>query len=60
MTRQETTALLKEMGVRVTGSVSKRTDYLICGDKPSASKVAKAKKLGITIIQLGANEQADA
>ncbi len=43
-------AQLLGQGIRVQSSVSARTDYLICGKSPSAQKVAKAKTLGIPII----------
>ena len=33
----------------MTGSVSKKTDYVVVGDSPG-SKLAKAEKLGVEII----------
>ena len=50
LTRVEVKQLMTALGAKVTTSVSAKTDYLVCGDKPSASKVAKAKKLGVTIL----------
>ena len=48
-TRSQAKALIEERGGRVTGSVSKNTDYLLAGEKPG-SKLDKAKDLGIIII----------
>jgi DNA ligase (NAD+) len=45
-TRDEARRLLESMGARVTGDVSRRTDYLVVGKKPG-SKLRKARKLGI-------------
>ena len=47
--RDEATALIKERGGRITGSVSKNTDYLLLGEDPG-SKYDKAKKLGVEIL----------
>ena len=42
---------IEQMGGKVTGSVSKKTDYLINNDKTSASsKNKKAQELGIPIL----------
>ena len=40
---------LESLGANVTGSVTKKTDYVLVGDNPG-SKYDKAKELGITII----------
>lgn len=48
-TRTEATALIKERGGRVSGSVTKETDYLLAGEE-AGSKLEKAKKLGISIM----------
>ena len=40
---------LESLGANVTGSVTKKTDYVLVGDNPG-SKYEKAKELGITII----------
>jgi len=49
LTRSEASALIKERGGRVSGSVSKETDYVLVGDEPG-SKCEKAKKLGIKLL----------
>ena len=42
---------LEENGAKCTHSVSKKMDYLIIGEKPGGSKVAKAQELGVEIIE---------
>ena len=49
MTRDEAKDRIHAAGGKVTGSVSKKTDYLVAGDKPG-SKLTKAQKLGIEVI----------
>lgn len=49
ITRKEVTTLIEELGGSVTSQVSKKTDYLLAGEK-SGSKLNKAKDLGVTII----------
>ena len=49
MTRDEATQLIEAAGGRTSSAVSKKTDYLICGEA-SGSKYIKAKKLNITIL----------
>lgn len=41
---------LEVNGAKCTHSVSKKMDYLITGEKPGGSKVAKAQELGVEII----------
>lgn len=49
--RKELQAKIEELGGKVTGSVSKNTDYLINNDSESgSSKNKKAKELGIPIL----------
>lgn len=49
--RDELKQVIEKMGGKVTGSVSKNTDYLINNDAmSSSSKNKKAKELGVTII----------
>ena len=49
LTREEATALIKRAGGKVTGSVSKKTDYVVAGDDPG-TKLAKAQELAIEIL----------
>jgi len=49
LSRDDITAALKAKGAKVTGSVSKNTTALVCGEA-AGSKLAKAEKLGIEII----------
>lgn len=48
-TREEAANIIEQLGGKVTGSVSKKTDYLICGENPG-SKLDKARELNVTII----------
>jgi DNA ligase (NAD+) len=48
-TRAQAKEIISELGGRVTGSVSKKTDYVVAGEDPG-SKYQKAQKLGVTII----------
>lgn len=49
MTRDEAKEKLLTMGAKVTGSVSKSTDFVIAGDRPG-SKVDRALELGIPVL----------
>lgn len=47
--REEITSLLESKGAKVSGSVSKKTTYLIVGEN-AGSKLTKAKDLGVPIL----------
>ncbi len=49
MTRDEAAALIKQNGGKVSGSVSKKTSYVVAGDE-AGSKLTKARELGITVL----------
>ena len=47
--RKDAEARIKELGGKVTSSVTKKTNYVVVGESPG-SKVANAEKLGIPIL----------
>ncbi len=49
LTRDDAKALLETLGAEVVSSVSKNTDFVICGES-AGSKLDKAKELGISIL----------
>jgi DNA ligase (NAD+) len=49
LTREEATQMIMGKGGRVTGSVSKRTSYVVAGESPG-SKLAQAERLGVKVI----------
>ena len=49
MTREEASAKIEALGGHVSGSVSKKTDYVLAGAE-AGSKLEKAKELGVPII----------
>ena len=48
-TRGEASDIIEKFGGKVSGSVSKKTDYVLAGEE-AGSKLTKAQSLGITII----------
>lgn len=49
LSREEATAMIQAAGGRVTGSVSKKTNYVVVGEDPG-SKLDKARSLGVETI----------
>lgn len=49
MKREEAAELIEKNGGKVSGSVSKKTNYLLCGEN-AGSKLEKAKTLGVKVI----------
>jgi DNA ligase (NAD+) len=49
MTRDDAKARIQALGGKVTGSVSKKTDYVVVGAE-AGSKLAKAEELGVAIL----------
>ena len=49
LSRDQASAMIREVGGNVTGSVSKKTDYLLAGEE-AGSKLDKAKELGVKIL----------
>lgn len=47
--REEIERRLRDLGAKASGSVSKKTDYLLAGEK-AGSKLEKARELGVHII----------
>jgi DNA ligase (NAD+) len=50
MSREDATERIEAAGGKVTGSVSKKTDYVVVGADPGASKFNKAQDLGTPIL----------
>ncbi len=48
--RSEIKKILEAKGARVSSSINSKTNYLICGENPGETKLAKAHKLNVKII----------
>ncbi len=49
MSRDEAQQKIRDMGGKISGSVSKKTDYVVAGSDPG-SKFDRARELGVTIL----------
>jgi DNA ligase (NAD+) len=49
LSRKDAQDLIKELGGKAAGSVSKKTDLVVYGESPG-SKLAKARELGVEAI----------
>jgi DNA ligase (NAD+) len=49
-TREEAQALLEERGAKVASSVSSKTTALVVGEEPGKSKLTKAEKAGVPLL----------
>ncbi len=49
LTREQASEMIVAAGARVTGSVSRKTDYVVAGESPG-SKLAQAERLGVPVI----------
>jgi DNA ligase (NAD+) len=49
LTREEATEMIVGAGGKVTGSVSRKTDYVVAGES-AGSKLANAERLGVAVL----------
>ena len=49
LTREQASEMIVAAGGRVTGSVSRKTDYVVAGESPG-SKLGQAERLGVAVI----------
>jgi DNA ligase (NAD+) len=49
MSRAEAKVKIEILGAKLSSSLSKKTDFLIAGIKPTLSKIEKAKELGVKV-----------
>lgn len=49
LTREQASAMIMAAGGKVTGSVSKKTAYVVAGES-AGSKLASAERLGVPVI----------
>jgi DNA ligase (NAD+) len=52
LTREQATERILAAGGRVTGSVSRKTDYVVAGESPG-TKLAQAERLGVAVLDEG-------
>ena len=52
LSRDEASEMIKALGGKVSGSVSKKTNYVVAGDA-AGSKLTKARDLGVNVIDEG-------
>jgi DNA ligase (NAD+) len=49
LTREEATEMIVGAGGKVTGSVSRKTDYVVAGES-AGTKLANAERLGVAVL----------
>ena len=48
--REQAAAALEQLGAKVTNSVSKKTTGLVVGEEPGGSKLTKAQREGVPLL----------